>query len=82
MATLRTWWDRLLGRTPEPPAPSPPAPGPHSTAKGPPTEGGSLELLDAPPKGAPQHPGAAGFDPYGNDAGFTKPHSWERIDHD
>lgn len=26
--------------------------------------------------------GAGGFDPYSSDAGFEKPHSWERIERD
>jgi hypothetical protein len=79
MASLRTWMDRLLGRTP---APRHPVATPQPEKKAKPAPPGTLELIDEPPKEGPKHVGAAGFDPYGNDAGFTKPHSWERIDHD
>jgi hypothetical protein len=41
-----------------------------------------MKLVDAPPDRTPSRVGAAGFDPYASDAGYSKPHSWERIDHD
>jgi hypothetical protein len=41
-----------------------------------------LELTDAPEARKPSRVGAAGFDPYSSDAGYSKPHSWERVDHD
>jgi hypothetical protein len=41
-----------------------------------------LELADEPQSKKPGHVGAGGFDPYSSDAGYTKPHSWERVDHD
>ncbi len=41
-----------------------------------------LQLVDEPPRRKPSRIGAAGFDPYACDAGFAKPHSWERVDHD
>jgi len=46
----------------------------------PPSDG--LELADDEPRDRPSHTGAAGFDPYSSDAGYSKPHSWERVDHD
>jgi hypothetical protein len=42
----------------------------------------TLEIAETPAPHPPARPGSAGFDPYGNDAGYTKPHSWERVDHD
>jgi hypothetical protein len=77
MGTVRAWWQRLTGRGPErPPADASPraAPKPSKTA--------GLELADAPEKKKPSRVGAAGFDPYASDAGFAKPHTWERLDHD
>jgi len=76
MASLRTWWDRLLGReTYEEPTAHAPDLRDHPHVSKPASETpGSLTVTDTPPP--------AGFDPYGNDAGFSKPHSWERIDHD
>ena len=41
-----------------------------------------LTLADGPPEKKHSRPGSAGIDPYSNDAGFSKPHSWERVDHD
>jgi hypothetical protein len=81
MASLKGWLDRLLGRTPEPQEPVARPPQARK-ARPKPAQPGGLEIVDAPPAEQPKHPGAAGFDPYGNDAGYTKPHSWERIDHD
>ena len=78
MSRLRGWWRRLTGETPEvqePPHQATPKPG-----SAPPADG--LEVVDAPPTRKPSRVGAAGFDPYSSDAGYTKPHSWERVDHD
>lgn len=78
MSRLADWWRRLAGGSPEvPDRPQPAAPRPHPVA---PPDG--LELGDAPPVRGPGRVGAAGFDPYASDAGFSKPHSWERVDHD
>jgi hypothetical protein len=78
MGNLRTWWQKLMGKGAEVPAPSP-APGPASrSAPGP--EG--LELANEPDRTEHGRVGAAGFDPYSSDAGYAKPHSWERVDHD
>jgi hypothetical protein len=41
-----------------------------------------LSLADEPAPKKPGRSGAAGFDPYASDAGYAKPHSWERVDHD
>jgi hypothetical protein len=78
MSRLRDWWRRLAGTPPEvqePPrgATPPPRPDPSSDA---------LEVVEAPPARKPSRVGAAGFDPYSSDAGYSKPHSWERVDHD
>jgi hypothetical protein len=76
MGTLQSWWRKLTGEAPEAPA-NIPKPVPR---KAPPTEG--LELADVPKTREPGNVGAAGFDPYSSDAGYSKPHSWERVDHD
>ena len=78
MGTLRTWWDRMRGRSP----PTPARPATRPAVRPEPKAGTDLELTDAPAKRGPQRVGAAGFDPYGNDAGFSKPRGWERVDHD
>ena len=41
-----------------------------------------LTLTDDPPQEKRRRPGSVGIDPYSNDAGYAKPHSWERVDHD
>jgi len=78
MGRLHDWWQRLAGAPAQPKAP-PRAATPRPTPR-PASEG--LELVDDPPAGRPSRVGAAGFDPYASDAGFAKPHSWERVDHD
>lgn len=81
MGRLRDWWDRLRGADDEPPhaAGRPKRPvQPSSPAQ----SSDGLQLAEAPGAARPSRQGEAGFDPYGNDAGFAKPHSWERIDHD
>ena len=77
MGTVRDWWRRLTGRRAEPSAPpaKPQAPPKPPAASG-------LQLTDAPGDKKPSKVGAAGFDPYASDAGYAKPHSWERVDHD
>ncbi len=77
MGTVRAWWHRLLGKAPV--AESAPARRP-AMPKAPKAAG--LELADRPAPKSPSHTGAAGFDPYSSDAGYSKPHSWERVDHD
>lgn len=83
MGFLRDWWHRLRGAGDEPPHAAAPRPQ-HTRHPGhahePPA--GRWQLQDRPPPPRPGHPGQAGFDPYGNDAGYAKPHGWERIDHD
>jgi hypothetical protein len=80
MGGLRDWWKRLTGRSTasqEALRRAPPA------ARSKPAEPtGSLEITEDVPRPKPSRVGAAGFDPYSSDAGFAKPHSWERIDHD
>ncbi len=76
MGNLRSWWRKLMGEgaVAEVPTPSPAPP------KTPRADG--LELVDEPEHTKAGRAGAAGFDPYSNDAGYAKPHSWERVDHD
>lgn len=76
MGRLRDWWQRLTGAGYEPSPPPVKARPPQP----PPPDG--LELEDGAPPGHPSRTGAAGFDPYSSDAGYAKPHSWERVDHD
>lgn len=76
MGKLRNWWQKLTG--------SEPAPEVSATNPGPPAkpkvkEG--LQLADDLPGKGPSRVGAAGFDPYSSDAGYSKPHTWERVDH-
>ena len=84
---LRRWWLRLTGRAaePDPVSASPRATGGRQHAPDA-EKPGELRVVDDPPTGAgrgkPDHPGAGGFDPYSSDAGYQKPHSWERVDHD
>lgn len=80
MGRLRDWWERLTGpaaTSGEPRQPDKPQakPGPRQPEDG-------LSLADGTPRGKPSRIGEAGFDPYASDAGYSKPHSWERIDHD
>jgi hypothetical protein len=77
MGTLKSWWRKLTGREVAQPAT---ARRPEAASKAPKASG--LELADAPEDRKPSRVGAAGFDPYSGDAGYSKPHSWERVDHD
>lgn len=78
MGTVRTWWRKLLGKEEKAAAAAPVA----RPAKPKETKASGLELADGPAPKGPSRTGAAGFDPYSSDAGFAKPHSWERVDHD
>ncbi len=77
MGTVRAWWHKLLGKEPAAEAArvAPPARPKEPKASG-------LELADGPAPKGPSRTGAAGFDPYSSDAGYSKPHSWEHVDHD
>ncbi len=82
MGNLRTWWQKLMGKGAEVPAPGPaPGPAPSAAPRSAPGPGG-LELADEPDRTQHGRVRAAGFDPYSSDAGYAKPHSWERVDHD
>jgi hypothetical protein len=78
MSRLRDWWRRLTGGTPE--VHEPPRRIVPKTDPAPPPDG--LQVVEPPPARKPSRVGAAGFDPYSSDAGYAKPHSWERVDHD
>lgn len=80
MARLEEWWHRLTGREQAAPAP---APARRRRPRPPrPAEPSALALTDDPPTHDPSRVGEAGFDPYASDAGYQKPHAWERLDHD
>jgi hypothetical protein len=76
MGTLQAWWRDLTGRH----AATPARLAKRSAGQEP--TGADLEIADEPAPKAPGRAGGAGFDPYSSDAGYTKPHSWERVDHD
>ncbi len=76
MGGIRAWWRTFRGKAPEKPAPV------VRHAKAEQSGPGELELTEPPPSKKPANIGAGGFDPYSSDAGYTKPHSWERVDHD
>lgn len=80
MGMLRDWWSSLTGHATKPAA----APARRPAAKKPQSPAGddALSLAEDPPKQPERRHGSAGFDPYASDAGYAKPHSWERIDHD
>jgi len=77
MGTVKSWWRKLIGRGAPPPVAAKPTRAPPEAPKA-----SGLELTDAPAAAKPSRVGAAGFDPYSSDAGYSKPHSWERVDHD
>ena len=79
MGFIKRFWHRLAGHS-EKPSYRPVRRKARKPAS-PPGEN-ELTLADGPPKKTNKRPGAAGIDPYSNDAGYAKPHSWERIDHD
>jgi hypothetical protein len=81
MRRLRDWWERMTGRTPAA-AESRDEPAPKGPGRTDAKASGELSLADGPPKQKPSRTGQSGFDPYSSDAGFAKPHSWERVDHD
>ncbi|HXW11064.1 MAG TPA: hypothetical protein VD737_10630 [Steroidobacteraceae bacterium] len=84
---LLRWWDSLLGRPPwyrdsnvtisrtdlyqDGASKTPPKPQP-----------GELTLVDDEAADKGRRRRTAGVDPYSNDAGFAKPHGWDRVDRD
>jgi hypothetical protein len=76
MGNLRAWWQKLTGKAD---AAAVPAPN-RARSSAPPPDG--LQLVDEPERTESGRAGAAGVDPYSSDAGYAKPHSWERVDHD
>lgn len=79
MGALQNWW-RNLTRSRRAPDAVPPPVAPRRVTPLPPA--GELEIAPDLPARRASRTGAAGFDPYSSDAGFSKPHSWERLDHD
>lgn len=77
MGHLQRWWQRLTGTGSAAAPKSRPAAVPRK-----PDEPSEMQLVDSVPEKKPSRVGAAGFDPYSSDAGYAKPHSWERVDHD
>jgi hypothetical protein len=82
MGFLRDWWQRLRGDRDDPPHAAGRWTRPAEQPARPRKPDAPLELVDAPQARPTGRRGAAGFDPYGNDAGYAKPHGWERVDHD
>ncbi len=81
MGRLSDWWDRVTGRAPAPvEARHPRVPKAHDGTDS--RSPGELSVVDEPPKQKAPRTGEPGFDPYSSDAGYAKPHSWERVDHD
>ena len=80
MSMIGDWFRRLLGGEDAPPSAPPARPKQQPPRK--PSTPGELSIDDAPPARTPPKAGGAGFDPYSSDAGYQKPHSWERVDHD
>jgi hypothetical protein len=81
MGRLRDWWDRVTGRAPAA-AELRQERAPQASARTDPKPSAGLSLVDEPPKQKTSRTGQPGFDPYSSDAGYAKPHSWERVDHD
>jgi hypothetical protein len=84
MGRLLDWWGKLTGRPAEAASSTAQAARPAHHARPARAAGASpsLELSDDPPQGHSSRRGESGFDPYSSDAGFSKPHTWERVDHD
>lgn len=86
MALLRMWRQRrrrsdspTMARRPSAP---PQAPSDLTLAQTPLAGDDELRLDEEPGSPAPRPAGERGFDPYSSDAGFARPHAWERVDHD
>ena len=74
MGTVKTWWRKFTGReTAQPVAANPMVAAPKAQK----TSG--LELTDAPEARKPSRVGAAGFDPYSSDAGYSKDRKSTRL---
>lgn len=80
-------WRRRRRKSDSPTKPAQPGAPPRaktelSLAQSPQPGSGELRLDDAP-RAPPARPAVQeGFDPYSSDAGFARPHAWERVDHD
>lgn len=86
MSRIGDWFRRLRGRPVDEPAVPRAAPRARAVRPKPAAArnpaSGELSIDEAPPARPSNKPGGAGFDPYSSDAGYQKPHSWERVDHD
>jgi len=81
MGRLRDWWDRVTKGAPAA-AELRQERAPQARLSTDPKPPGELSVVDEAPKRKSSRAGQAGFDPYSSDAGYAKPHSWERVDHD
>jgi hypothetical protein len=81
MGRLRDWLDRVTGRHTATAGPTR-RPIRQAGAEQEHRPPGELTVADEPPASKASRTGRGGFDPYSSDAGYTKPHSWERVDHD
>ena len=85
---LQRWWDNLLGRPPwyrdSNVTMSRTDLYDDGAAKKKPAKAvpGELSLVDDQPSSSSRRKQSGGVDPYSNDAGFSKPHGWDRIDRD
>lgn len=75
MGHLRYWWQYLTGKPDESEAP----PATTRPARPKPAQDGS-HRADPGQRRGPRRVSEAGFDPYANDAGYSKPHTWDRIE--
>ena len=90
MRRLKRWWQRLVGRPHDDDshhsttrhAPGDATRNPDNQASKPPVVPGGLTLAEDKPTQPKARSGKAGFDPYSSDAGYSKPHGWDRVDHD
>ena len=78
MARLDELWHRLTGKDQVAQAPA----GRRRPRTARPSEPSTLAQAEYPPAHKQPRVGEAGFDPYSSDAGYQKPHAWERLDHD
>ena len=79
---LQRWWDELLGRPPWYRDTDVTRTRPWLADAADKPDNSGLSLTEDSKAVSPKPRRSAGSDPYSNDAGFQKPHGWERVDHD